>query len=113
MSYEVTNWTSGYDKAPSVAGSVLTPAGGPRQISSCSEVSEVFVESAQGARAHGAGCGGAEGAQTAGADGVGGAVEEVGGGDGMAAGVGKIARMQLGHREIGENNDSGAAGGGR
>ena len=35
----------------------------PRQVPSGGEVSELFVEGAQGASAHGAGCGGAEGTQ--------------------------------------------------
>lgn len=39
----------------------------------------MFVEGAQGARVHGAGCGGTEGTQAGGAGGVRGAVEEVGG----------------------------------
>jgi hypothetical protein len=73
----------------------------------------VFVEGAQGARADGTGCGGAEGVQAGGAGCVGGAVEEVSGGDGLAAGVGEIARAQLRHGEISKHEDAGAAGGAR
>jgi hypothetical protein len=72
---------------------------------------EVFVEDAQGAGADRAGCGSAEGAQAGGAGGIGGAVEEASGGGGMTAGVGKIARVQLGRGEIGQREDAGAAGG--
>ena len=72
----------------------------------------MFVEDAQGSGADGAGGGGAEGAEAGGAGGVGGAVEEVSGGDGVAAGVGEIAHVQLRRGEIDEYEDAGAAGGG-
>jgi hypothetical protein len=43
--------------------------------------------------------------------GVGGVVEEVSGGDGVAAGVGEIARARICHGEISQREDAGTAGG--
>jgi hypothetical protein len=63
-----------------------------RQGWSGSEVGEVVVKGTQVLSVEWAGCGGAEGAQAGGTGGVGGAVKEVSGGDGVAAGVGEIAR---------------------
>ena len=53
---------------------------------------EEVVEGAESAGVDGAGCGGTEGAQAGGAGGVRGAVEEVSGAEGVAAGVGEMAR---------------------
>jgi hypothetical protein len=77
------------------------------------EVGKVFIKDTQGARADGAGCGGAEGAQASGAGGVGGAVEQLGSGNGVAAGLGKTAGAQLSHGEVGQDKDAFTVGGGR
>ena len=74
---------------------------------------EEVVEGAESAGADGAGCGGTERAQTGGAGGVRSAVEEVSGAEGMVAGVGEMARPQLGRGEIDQDEDALTAGGGR
>ena len=71
----------------------------------------MVVEGAQSLRVKKAGCGDAECAQAVCAGGVGGGVEEVGGGDGVAAGVGEIARAHLCCGEVNEREDAAPAGG--
>jgi hypothetical protein len=94
------------------AGLLLLGTPGASEVSLSGELSEVFVENAQGPLANRSSCGSAECAQACGACGVAAPLELVSGGGGVAARVGDVACMQLSPGEINKHKDAGPTGGG-